>query len=44
MVNTILKNYTIAQIKPYFSILGGNRMVYYNNRLNVTALIVDPDN
>ena len=30
-------------MKPYFSILGGNRMIYYNNRLNVTAIIVDPD-
>ncbi|KAM3129958.1 hypothetical protein pb186bvf_017960 [Paramecium bursaria] len=42
--NNYLKNYTINQIKPFFSIIGGNRMIYYNNRLNVSALIVDPDN
>ena len=24
--------------------MGGNRMIYYNNRLNVSAIIVDPDN
>ncbi|KAM3146332.1 hypothetical protein pb186bvf_001677 [Paramecium bursaria] len=40
---TQLTNYTINQVKPFFSILGGNRMIYYKNRLNISAIIVDPD-
>ncbi|KAM3139992.1 hypothetical protein pb186bvf_007792 [Paramecium bursaria] len=42
--NTILKNYTISQINPYFSIIGGNRMINNNYNLNVSAIVVDPDN
>ena len=42
--NTILKNYSINLLNPYFSVMGGNRMINSNNNLNVSAIIVDSDN
>ena len=42
--NTVLKNYSINLLNPYFSIIGGNRMINLNNNLNVSAIIVDYDN
>ena len=42
--NTILKNYSINLLNPYFSVMGGNRMINSNNNLNVSAIIVDYDN
>ena len=41
--NTVLKNYSINLLNPYFSIIGGNRMINFNNNLNVSAIIVDYD-